>query len=149
MGNINTRLTRLLLLGCAVSAAYCLPVQAAGDGVIVLQRTVQAQPIGRKALQPDPNPTTVNTNPASRITQLINGSEVSDGDFAGISSGSLIRTTIMPGGSGMAGMNVVTNPNGLPGMGAGHGGGSGASISGSINRSIGAGMRPLSNIGGQ
>lgn len=149
MGNINQGLTRLLLIGCAVSAAYCLPVQAAGDGVIVLQRTVQAQPIGRKALQPDPNPTTVNTNPAARITHIISGNEMSDGEFAGISSGALIRTTVMPGGSGMAGMNVVTNPNGLPGMSASHGGGSGNSISGSINRSISTGMTPLNNLGGK
>jgi hypothetical protein len=52
----------------------------------------------------------------------------------------------MPNGSGMAGLNVVTNPNGMPGMSAGHGGGSGNAISGTINRSISAGLSPLSNI---
>ncbi|MBK5541101.1 hypothetical protein JFV28_15925 [Pseudomonas sp. TH05] len=149
MGNINQGLTRLLLIGCAVSAAYCLPVQAAGDGVIVLERTVHPQPIGRQSLQPDPYPTTVNANPSARINGIIGGSEMTDGDFAGVNSGALIRNTIMPSGGHVPGLNVVTNPNGLPGMSAGHGGGSGASISNSINRSISAGMAPLSNIGGQ
>ncbi|WEK07240.1 MAG: hypothetical protein P0Y51_18145 [Candidatus Pseudomonas colombiensis] len=147
MGNINQGLTRLLLIGCAVSAMYSLTAQAEGNGVIVLNRTVQAHPYSRPALQPDPNPITVNANPSSRITGST-GNELSDGDIAGVSSGALIRNQVIPGGSS-AGLNVVTNPNGLPGMASGHGGGSGGSISGSINRSLSTGLAPLNNIGGQ
>lgn len=148
MGNINQGLTRLLLIGCAVSAMYSLTAQAEGNGVIVLNRTVQAHPYGRAALQPDPNPITINANPSSRITGST-GNELSDGDIAGVNSGTLIRNTVIPGGTGGGGLNVVTNPNGLPGMANGHGGGSGGAISGSINRSLSTGLAPLNHIGGQ
>ncbi|MGC5698701.1 hypothetical protein J4P02_00700 [Pseudomonas sp. NFXW11] len=146
MGTLSKSFTRLLLIGCAVSAVHSLPVLAAGNGEIVLERQIHPTAIGR-SLNRDPNPTTVNANPSGFVTGTLNN-EMSDSDFAGISSGSLVRGAVMPNGSGVAGMNVVTNPNGLPGMAAGHGGGSGGAISGSINRSIGSGMAPLNNIGG-
>ncbi|NBF02041.1 hypothetical protein GV819_07020 [Pseudomonas sp. Fl5BN2] len=146
MGNLNTRFTRLLLIGCTISAVHCLPALAAGNGEIVLEREVHPTAIGRP-MQLDPNPTTVNANPSGLVSGTLN-SEMSDNEFAGVSSGSLIHRTVTPNGTGVAGLNVVTNPDGLPGMTAGHGGGSGASISGSINRSISSGMAPLSNIGG-
>ncbi|ROL77038.1 hypothetical protein BLX41_12815 [Pseudomonas protegens] len=148
MGNLNKSFTRLLLVGCAVSAVYSLPVLAAGNGEIIIQRTVQAQPLGRAPLQKDPNPVSVNTNPSALVNQMT-GNEMTDGDFAGIRTGSLIRGTVLSGNNGVPGMNVLTNGNGLPGMAVGHGGGAGASISGSINRSINTGMAPLKNIGGQ
>ena len=148
MGTLNNSFTRLLLIGCAVSAVYSLPVQAAGNGEIIIQRTVQAQPIGRAPLQKDPNPVSVNTNPSALVNQMT-GNEMTDGDFAGIRTGSLIRGTVLSGNNAVPGMNVLTNGSGLPGMSVGHGGGAGASISGSINRSINAGMAPLNNIGGQ
>lgn len=146
MGTLKQGFTRLLLIGCAVSAVHCLPVLAAGDGQIVLERQVHPTPAGRP-LNLDPNPTTVNANPAGLVTGTLN-SEMSDSEFAGVNSGSLVRGAVMPNGNGVAGLNVVTNPDGLPGMTAGHGGGSGSSISGSINRAISSGMAPLSNIGG-
>jgi len=142
VGNIKSGFTRLLLISCAVGSMLSLPAHAAGDGVIVLQRDVQPHAAGRAAFQPDPYPTTVNANPSARIN-----SELNDGDFAGISSGSSISNSISDGSS-LPGLNVVTNPNGLPGMANGHGGGSGATISNSINRAITSGMSPLSNIGG-
>lgn len=147
MGTLNTRFIRLLLIGCTVSAVYSLPVLAAGNGEIVLERQVHPTPIGRP-LNRDPNPTTVNANPSGFVAGTLN-SEMSDSEFAGVNSGSLVRGAVMPNNTSVTGLNVVTNPNGLPGMSAGHGGGSGASISGSINRSISSGMAPLSNIGGR
>ncbi|MGE8352292.1 MAG: hypothetical protein ACN6P5_17345 [Pseudomonas protegens] len=150
MGNLNKSFTRLLLIGCAVSAVSSLPVLAAGNGEIIIQRTVQAQPLGRAPLQKDPNPVSVNTNPSALVNQMA-GNEMTDGDFAGIKTGALVRGTVLSGNSGVPGMNVLSNSNshGLPGMAVGHGGGAGASISGSINRSINTGMAPLKNIGGQ
>ncbi|WP_025127409.1 hypothetical protein [Pseudomonas sp. PH1b] len=147
MGTLNKSFTHLLLIGCAVSAVYSLPVLAAGNGEIVLERQVHPTPAGRP-LNLDPNPTTVNANPSGLVTGTLN-SEMSDNEFAGINSGSLVRGAVMPNNTGVPGLNVVTNPNGLPGMAAGHGGGSGASISNSINRSISSGMAPLNNIGGR
>jgi hypothetical protein len=48
----------------------------------------------------------------------------------------------------MQGLNVVTNPNGMPGMNAGHGGGSGGAISGTINRAMSSGLAPLGRLAG-
>ena len=45
-------------------------------------------------------------------------------------------------------MNAVTNPNGLPGMSAGHGGGSGGAISGTINRAMTSGLAPWTRMAG-
>jgi hypothetical protein len=45
-------------------------------------------------------------------------------------------------------MNVLTNPNGLPGMSAGHGGGGGGAISNTINRSLSTGLAPLTRMAG-
>ncbi|OLF54169.1 hypothetical protein [Pseudomonas chlororaphis] len=148
MGNFNSGLTRLLLIGCAVSSMLSLPVQAAGDGRIVLDRDVQPHAVGRPPMHPDPYPTTVNANPSARVTQMTNNTELSDGDFAGVSSGSTISRNVMPNGSNLPGLNVVTNPNGMAGMSAGHGGGSGGAISGSINRSLSSGLAPLGRLAG-
>ncbi|KTC36322.1 MAG: hypothetical protein ACN6QY_29230 [Pseudomonas sp.] len=147
MGTLHKSFTRLLLIGCAISAVPSIPALAAGNGEIVLERQVHTTAIGRSR-NLDTHPTTVNSNPSAVVTNMTNG-EMSDSDFAGVSSGALVRGAVLPTGNGMAGMNTVTNPNGLPGMSAGHGGGSGASISNSINRSIGSAMAPLNNIGGR
>ena len=146
MGTINKGLTCLLLIGCAASSLLSFTVQAEGDGIIVLTRDVQPVHFGRTGGK-DPNPTTVNANPSSRINQNIANNELSDGDFAGVASGSSIRNTIIPNG-GIHGLNVVNNPNGMPGMGAGHGGGSGSAISGTINRAMGSGLAPLGRLAG-
>ncbi|MGA8133958.1 MULTISPECIES: hypothetical protein [Pseudomonas] len=143
MGTFTTGFTRTVLISCAISSMLCLTAQAGGNGVIVLDRTVQPQSYGRPALQPDPNPTTVNANPSAVITSTT-GQELSDGDIAGISTGGSISQLITTNTTSMPGLN---NPNGLPGMTAGHGGGNGASIANTINHGLSAGMNALGAIG--
>lgn len=147
MGTFNKGLIGLLI-GCAASSVLSFNVQAEGNGVIVLQRDVQPIAIGRNGGK-DPYPTTVNANPSERVVQTIGSAELSDGDFASIASGSSISNNIISqNGSGVPGMNAVTNPNGLPGMSAGHGGGSGGAISGTINRAMTSGLAPLTRMAG-
>ncbi|MGN8275767.1 hypothetical protein [Pseudomonas sp. SMN5] len=148
MGSFNRGVTCLLLIGCAAGASFSLPVLAEGNGVIVLSRDVQPIAIGRNGGK-DPYPTTVNANPSARINQAAASTELSDGEFASIASGSSIRNAINTNtNTGVQGLNVVTNPNGMPGMGAGHGGGSGGAISGTINRSLSSGLAPLGRLAG-
>jgi len=139
---LHTGSLSLLLISCVLSTSVSLPVLAAGDGVIVIQRTVHGHMAGRSA-GVDPNPTTVNANPAPQILRAT--SELSDNDYANISSGSSITRAILPGGN----LPGLTNNGGGAGLGggaaAGHGGGS--SLSGQINGSISRGMAPLNNIG--
>ena len=130
-----------LLMACSLSAlmGVCSAVQAAGSGEIVLVRTVQPQPVGTPAMHPDPDPITANASP---LAQVMGGTrELNDGDFAGVSTGTSIRHTMMPNGNSLPGLNTS---NGLPGMTNGHGGGSGGTISDTIGNSISQGMRPLS-----
>ncbi|WP_440972603.1 hypothetical protein [Pseudomonas koreensis] len=147
MGNINKGLTCLLLIGSAASTFISFNVQAEGNGVIVLNRDVQPIAIGRSGGK-DPYPTTVNANPSARIDQAMTSTELSDGDFASVASGSSIRSNMITPNSDMPGMNVLTNPNGLPGMSAGHGGGGGGTISNTINRSLSTGLAPLTRMAG-
>ncbi|RON80896.1 hypothetical protein [Pseudomonas fluorescens] len=147
MGNIQKGLTCLLLIGSAASTLVSFNVQAEGNGVIVLNRDVQPIPIGRSGGK-DPYPTTVNANPSGRINQAMTSTELNDGEFASVASGATIRGNIATPGSSLPGMNVLTNPNGLPGMGAGHGGGSGGTISNTVNRAMGAGLAPLTRMAG-
>lgn len=143
MGTFNKGLTCLLLIGSTASSALLsVNVYAAGDGVIVLQRQVQGAHFGRGGGK-DPNPTTVNANPSDRIT-----GELSDGEFAGVASGSSFRGNNNQNLNGMQGLNAVTNSNGMPGMGAGHQGGSGGAISGTINRAMSSGLAPLGRLAG-
>lgn len=147
MGNINKGLTCLLLIGSAASTLVSFNVQAEGNGVIVLNRDVQPIAIGRSGGK-DPYPTTVNANPSARIDQAMTSTELNDGDFASVASGSSIRSNMITPNSDMPGMNVLTNPNGLPGMSAGHGGGGGGTISNTINRSLSTGLAPLTRMAG-
>ncbi|WP_460928362.1 hypothetical protein [Pseudomonas sp. MC6] len=148
MGNIQKGLTCLLLIGSAASTLLSFNVHAEGNGVIVLNRDVQPIPIGRNGGK-DPYPTTVNANPSARINSTMNSTELSDGDFAGVASGSAFRTVNnVQVGSNLPGLNTVTNPNGMPGMSAGHGGGSGGAISGTINRAMSSGLAPLTRMAG-
>jgi hypothetical protein len=147
VGNIQKGLTCLLLMGSAASTLISFNVQAEGNGVIVLNRDVQPTPIGRSAGK-DPYPTTVNANPSARINQAMNSTELSDGDFAAIASGSSIRSSMSTTTGSLPGTNVLTNPNGLPGMSAGHGGGAGSSISNTVNRAMSTGLAPLTRMAG-
>jgi len=147
VGNIKKGLTCLLLIGSAASTLISFNVQAEGNGVIVLNRDVQPIPIGRNGGK-DPYPTTVNANPSARINQTLSNTELSDGDFASVASGSSIRGNMTTPNSNLPGMNTLTNPNGMPGMSAGHGGGSGTSISNTVNRAMSTGLAPLTRMAG-
>nr|WP_218168398.1 hypothetical protein [Pseudomonas veronii] len=128
----------LLLISCVLSTGVSLPVLAAGDGVIVVQRQVQPYAIGRTR-GTDPYPTTVNTNPSATVN-----SELSDNDIAGVSSGASITRSIMPNGD-LAGL---TNTNSI-GLGAGSAAGHGGSgIADTVNGAVSRGLAPVSNIGG-
>jgi hypothetical protein len=147
VGNIQKGLTCLLLIGSAASTFISFTAQAEGNGVIVLNRDVQPIPIGRSGGK-DPYPTTVNANPSARINQAMASTELDDGDFAAIASGSSIRSNIVTPNSNVPGLNTLTNPNGMPGMSAGHGGGSGGSISNTVNRAMSTGLAPLTRMAG-
>lgn len=141
MGNFKKGLTCLLLIGSAASAVFSVSAQAEGNGVIVLNRDVQPIPIGRNGGK-DPYPTTVNANPSARINQTLSNTELSDGDFASVASGSSIRGNMTTPSSNLPGMNTLTNQNGLPGMRVGTGGGAGGSISNTVNRAMSTGLAP-------
>lgn len=142
MGTFNKGMSCLLLIGCAATSVLSLDVKADGNGVITLTRDVQPIPIGRNGGK-DPYPTTVNANPSARV----NG-ELSDADIAGVTSGTALRNSNGQSLGGLQGLNVVTNPNGMPGMSAGHGGGSGNAISGTINQAMSTGLSPLTRMAG-
>ena len=130
-----------LLMACSLSAllGWCAAVQAAGNGEIVLTRTVQPHAVGNPPMHPDPDPLTANASPLVQVMGATR--ELSDGDFASVSSGTALTRTIMPAGNTRPGLKTS---NGLPGMSNGHGGGSGGTLSGTISNSISQGMRPLS-----
>lgn len=133
----------LLLISCVLSTSVSLPVLAAGDGVIVIERAVRGHMYGRTA-GTDPDPTTVNANPSAQIYRATNN-ELSDGDIAGISSGAGITRNVLPGGK----LPGFDNNGGGIGLGAGNasGHGGGNSLSGTINGAVSSGLAPLNNMG--
>ncbi|TFY90954.1 hypothetical protein DYL61_19890 [Pseudomonas nabeulensis] len=135
----------LLLISCVLSTSASLPVLAAGDGVIIIQRPVQGHMYGRTA-GTDPNPTTANANPTIQILRATNNVELNDSDIAGISSGASITRTILPGGN----LPGFSNNGSGVGLGAGAAAshsGSGGGIAGTINSAVSSGLAPLNNIG--
>jgi len=143
VGIFNKRvLTCLLLIASAAGAVFSFDVQAEGNGVIVLDRTIHPTPIGRSGGR-DPNPNTLNANPSARVT-----GELSDADIAGVTTGTALRHSNGQSLGGLQGLNAVTNPNGMPGMSVGHGGGSGGAISGTINRAMSSGLGSLGRMAG-
>lgn len=135
-------LTCLLLIASAAGAVFSFDVQAEGNGVIVLDRTIHPTPIGRSGGR-DPTPNTLNANPSARVT-----GELSDADIAGVTTGTALRHNNGQSLGGLQGLNAVTNPNGMPGMSVGHGGGSGSAISGTINRAMSSGLGSLGRMAG-
>ena len=133
-----------LLMACSIGVllGWCSVVQAAGNGEIILTRTVQPHAVGNPPMHPDPDPLTVNASPLAQVMGATR--ELSDGDFASVSSGTAITRSILPSGNTLPGL---TTSNGLPGISNGHAGGSANSISGTIGNSISQGMRPLSALG--
>lgn len=150
MGNHNNNLLRLMVIGCALSASLlAAQVQAEGNGVVVLTRDVKTRQAFRND-HPDPSPTTVNTNPSSRIVSQTNN-ELSDGDFASVASGATINRLLVPdaGSGGVRGINAVSST--LPGLGnSTGGGGSGATggISNTVTSGVQRGLAPLQILTG-
>ncbi len=139
----TSTLPALLLLGCVTGTVLPLPALAAGNGVIVINRDVQARPAIRRTGAPDPYPTTVNTNPSQRVLAQTN--ELSDGDFASVASGSTVNRVFTPDANGnLRGMNAVHGQ--LPGVGGGAGAGAagtGGGVANTVNQSVQRGLAPL------
>lgn len=145
MGTFDKGIYRLLLIGCALGSSISLPVQA-DNGIIVITRTVQPRDATRPHLVPDPNPTTANANPSAQILKQTN--ELSDGDYAGVSSGSGI-TYLVTQQTNNLGANI-NNQSQLPSMAGGHSGGAGNGIANMVNSNIQQGLGALKIItGGQ
>lgn len=90
MRKSDKRLYHLLLAGCVLGA---LSLTAHADkGIIIIKRDVQVRNATIPPLIPDPSPTTVNANPSAHVLKQTN--ELSDGDFASISSGAGISNMI-------------------------------------------------------
>ncbi|WP_259754799.1 hypothetical protein [Pseudomonas sp. GCEP-101] len=148
MGNMDTRTVGLLFtLVCSAASVPLLPPAHAGDGTIVLQRQVQPRVATRPTDIPDPHPVTVNPNISEQVVRQTGNAELSDSDFAGVTSGSSLQRHILPGGQlvGMDnGANQSLNGNSL---GAGAAGG-GAGIANSVNRTVQQGLSPLRMLTG-
>ncbi|CAD5110391.1 hypothetical protein [Zestomonas carbonaria] len=134
----------------AVAGLSLLPVappHAAGDGTIVLNRTVQPRMATRPTMVPDPNPITVNPNISPQVRGLMESTELSDGDFAQVTSGSSLNRHILPGGH-IPGLNTGAAQT-LPGAGGGAGVGAGGnSISNQVNSAVKQGLAPLQVLTG-
>ena len=98
----------------------------------------------RAPVAPDPNPTTANANPSAHILRQTN--ELSDGDFASITSGTGISSMVTQQTTNLGG--AIGNQNQLPNMAAGRGTGSGNGISNMVNSSVQRGLAPLQILTG-
>ncbi len=149
MGHWGSHITRHLLMACSLGAVLVSTIaQATDNGEIVIIRKVQSFAVGNPAPRPDPNPTTVNTNPSAQINSATQNSELGDGDFARVTTGAGVNRTITANTNHLPGLNPS---NGMPGLTSGRAGGSSGgaanNIGGQINRSIEQGMRPLTSFG--
>ncbi|EJT84164.1 hypothetical protein [Pseudomonas asiatica] len=142
MRKTDKRLYHLLLMGY-VLASLSLTAQA-DNGIIVITRDVQTRNAMVPPLRPDPNPTTVNANPSAHILKQTN--ELSDGDFANISSGAGISTLITQQTNNLGGN--LNNQSQLPNLAGGRGTGSGNGISNMVNSSVQRGLAPLQILTG-
>jgi len=94
---------------------------------------------------PDPSPVTVNTNPSAHI--LRQTSELSDGDFAGITSGAGINSLITQQTNNI-GTNIGSQTQ-LPNIAGGRGSGSGGNgIANMVNSNVQQGLGALKVLGG-
>ncbi|MEN5214577.1 hypothetical protein ABE484_01780 [Pseudomonas pudica] len=142
MRKTDKRLYYLLLMG-SVLGSLSLTTQA-DNGIIVITRDVQTRNAVVPPLRPDPNPTTVNANPSAHILKQTN--ELSDGDFANISSGAGISTLITQQTNNLGGN--LNNQSQLPNLAGGRGTGSGNGISNMVNSSVQRGLAPLQILTG-
>lgn len=148
MGTLNQGMTCLLLIAAAASSIVSLNAQAQGtNGNIVLQRNVDPTPWGR-------NPgtstiqTSVNANPSAIVRSV-----TTDGELAGVASGSSIANMVNFNANttnGAQNINSMTGAGNLPGVGGGSGvgAGAGASIANTVNRALSTGLAPLGTLGG-
>lgn len=134
------------ILGLAALAFFSTPFGLrAEQGDIVITREVVPRVATRAPLAEDPNPRV--SNPG--LVTLKATGELSDGDFAAVSTGSpLIESAVT---------NAVTNnliqvqrfpAQNMPHSGAARGAGQ-AGVAGQVNRSIQQGLRPLQQLGGR
>ncbi|MBF8675322.1 hypothetical protein IRZ53_19460 [Pseudomonas fulva] len=142
MRNIDKRLGYLVLLGCVVSSLSA--TAQADNGTIVITRDVQTRNAVIPPLRPDPTPTTVNANPVNHVLRQTN--ELSDGDFASISSGSGINAMITQQTDHLGGN--LGHQTQLPNLAGGRGSGSGNGISNMVNSSVQKGLAPLQILTG-
>ncbi|XAE36100.1 hypothetical protein WMF93_13720 [Pseudomonas alkylphenolica] len=143
MEKFNKGMYRILLVGCALGSSFSLPVQAE-NGIVVITRDVQPRMAIRAPLVPDPNPVTVNTNPSAHILKQTN--ELSDGDFAGISSGAGISSLVTQQTNNLGGH--ISNQTQLPNLAGGRSTGGGNGISNMVNSSVQKGLAPLQILTG-
>ncbi|MEG1039371.1 MAG: hypothetical protein RSE94_05560 [Pseudomonas sp.] len=143
MRKLDKGIYRLLLVGCALGSSFSVPVQAE-NGIIIITRDVQTRNAMRPPLVPDPYPVTVNANPSAHILKQTN--ELSDGDFAGISSGSGISAMVTQQTSNL-GANI-SNQTQLPNLAGGRATGGGNGISNMVNSSVQKGLAPLQILTG-
>ncbi|AYG45269.1 hypothetical protein DV532_13590 [Pseudomonas sp. Leaf58] len=141
MRKTDKSLHHLLLVGC-VLGSLSLTAQA-DKGIIIITRDVQTRNATVPPLIPDPNPTTVNANPSAHVLKQTN--ELSDGDFANISSGAGISNLITQQTNNLGG-NL--NQTQLPNLSGGRGTGSGNGISNMVNSSVQRGLAPLQILTG-
>lgn len=118
MSGSSLRIVVPALLVIVGSVPANLPPAHAADGTIVVQRQVQPRVAYRPSMVPDPHPTVVDTNVSAEVNALANGAasgntvsrELGDADFAIVTSGSGIRSMILPGGALPGFANQPANP---------------------------------------
>ena len=143
MRKSDKHLYHLVLVGC-VLGSLSLTAQA-DNGIIIIKRDVQVRNATIPPLIPDPSPTTVNANPSAYVLKQTN--ELSDGDFASISSGAGISNMITQQTNNLGGN--LGNQNQLPNLSGGRGtGGAGNGISNMVNSSVQRGLAPLQILTG-
>ncbi len=147
MGKFDKGIYTLLLLG-SLGSTFCLPVQAESlpgtNGIIIIKRDVQPRNAMIPPMVPDPDPTTANANPSQQILRQTN--ELSNDDFANVSSGAGINRLVVQGTNNLGG-NITTQTQ-LSNLPAGRSGNSGNGIANMINSNIAQGMGALKIITG-
>ena len=143
MGILDKGVHRLLLIACIVGSGLTQPAQAE-NGIITITRDVQTRNAVIPPMIPDPTPTTVNANPSAQILRQTH--ELSDGDFASISSGAGISALVNQQTNNLGGN--LTNQTQLPNHAGGRGSGSGTGISNMVNSSVQRGLAPLQILTG-
>lgn len=144
----QNHLKRLLpILSVALlSATPALPALAAG-GDIIISRQVQPRSAVRQELVADPSPQVVNPRREALLQRSLDGglstTELSDGDFAQVSSGSRFAHPLQGAGQAVQGPLSSGSTVGASGLNpAGHSGGAGRAGA-TVGRSIQQGLGPL------